>query len=174
MPTDPVLSVTEHAVLGILCEAPSHGFAISKQLDADSEVGKVFTVPRALVYRALGRLVEGGYARQVTTEKRGGPKRVVHEATAEGDRALRHWLAVPVGHIRDLRIEFLLKLTLLRRAGESPLHLIRSQRERLAPTFDALGDPAIDPRDHVEQWRRSNARAAMSYLDTLEDAFLEL
>jgi PadR family transcriptional regulator AphA len=79
-----------------------------------------------------------------------------------------------VGHIRDLRIEFLLKLTLLQRAGRPPLALIRSQREALTPTFDALNDPAIDPRDHVEQWRRSNAAAAATYLDTLERAQLAM
>lgn len=168
------LSVTEHAVLGVLSEAPSHGFAISKQLDVDSEVGKVFTVPRTLVYRALDRLVEAGYAEHVTTEKQGGPKRVVHGATRSGRSELRRWLSEPVGHIRDLRIEFLLKLTLLRRAGGSPLDLIRAQREALTPTFDALDDPAIDPSDHVEQWRRSNAAAAANYLDTLERANLGL
>jgi PadR family transcriptional regulator AphA len=166
------LSVTEHAVLGILCEAPSHGFAISKELDVESEVGRVLTVPRTLVYRALDRLVDAGYEEQVATEKRGGPKRVVHAATDPGHQELRRWLAEPVGHIRDLRIEFLLKLTLLQRAGRPPLALIRSQREALTPTFDALNDPAIDPRDHVEQWRRSNAAAAATYLDTLERAQL--
>ena len=160
-------------MLGILCEGPSHGFAISKKLDAESEVGKVFTVPRTLVYRALDRLVEGGYAGQAATEQGNGPKRVVHEATAKGRRELRRWLADPAGHIRDLRIEFLLKLTLLRRAGKSPLDLIRSQRETLSSTFEALGDAAIDPQDHVEQWRRSNAAAAASYLEALEGAYAD-
>lgn len=171
--TGSMLSVTEHAVLGILCEGASHGFAISKHLDVDSEVGSVFTVPRSLVYRALDRLVENGYAGRVSTEKGGGPSRVVLEATLKGQEEVRRWLDEPVAHIRDLRIEFLLKLTLLRRARESPLHLIRSQREALAATFNALDDPAIDRRDHVEQWRRNNAAAAAAYLETLEDAHRE-
>lgn len=165
--------MTEHAVLGILCEGPSHGFAISKQLEADSEVGSVFTVPRSLVYRALDRLVESGHGRQVTTEKGSGPKRAIHKTTARGRREHRRWLYEPVGHIRDMRIEFLLKLTLLRRANSSPLTLIRAQRAALALTFDALHDPAFDPRDHVEQWRRANATAAAAYLDTLEDVYIE-
>jgi len=169
--TGSALSVTEHAVLGILCEGASHGFAISKQLDADSVVGTVFTVPRSLVYRALNRLVEDGYAARMSTEKGSGPSRVVLEATARGRDEVRHWLDAPVAHIRDLRIEFLLKLTFLRRARVSPLQLIRSQREALARTFDALDDSAIDRRDHVEQWRRSNAAAAAAYLDILEKAY---
>jgi PadR family transcriptional regulator AphA len=165
--------VTEHAVLGILCEGPRHGFAISKELEGGSEVGSVFTVPRSLVYRALDRLVESGHARQVTTEKGSGPKRAIQKTTAKGRRELRRWLDEPVGHIRDMRIEFLLKLTLLRRANSSPLALIRTQRAALAPTFDALHDPAFDPRDHVEQWRRANAAAAADYLDTLEGVYID-
>lgn len=169
--TESQLSVTEHAVLGILAEAPNHGFAISKQLDAASDVGRVFTVPRSLVYRALDRLVDAGHAEQVTTEKAGGPRRVVHAVTAEGRRELRHWLAEPVDHVRDLRIEFLLKLSLLQRAGLSPISLIRSQRAALDETLDALDDPATDTRDHVELWRRSNAAAAAAYLASLERAY---
>lgn len=170
--TNSALSMTEHVVLAVLSEGPTHGFAISKELDVENEVGKVFTVARALVYRALDRLVESGYAEPVATEQRGGPKRVVHEATGAGHREHRSWLALPVSHIRDLRIDFLLKLTFLRRAHLSPVDLIRAQREALRPAFDALNEPAVDPRDHVEQWRRSNARAAAAYLDELESAHL--
>lgn len=165
------LSLTEHAVLAILGEAPSHGFAIAKELDPESEPGAVFTVPRTLVYRALDRLVASGYAEKISTEKGGGPRRVVHGATDRGRLELRRWLSQPVAHVRDLRIEFLLKVTFLRRSRLSPLRLIAVQRDTLAATFDALSDPPVDPLDHVEQWRRSNATAAARYLETLGHAY---
>ncbi len=167
----PQLSVTEYAVLGILAEEPSHGFAISKQLDPESEVGRVFTVRRSLVYRALERLVEAGYASAIATEKGDGPNRVVHRVTRNGRRRLSAWLGHPVDHVRDLRIEFLLKLTLMTRSGASPLALIRSQLAALGPTFDALDAPMTDPHDHVELWRRHNAAAAANYLQELESRF---
>ncbi len=167
----PRLSLTEYAVLGILAEGSSHGFAISKELGPDSEVGRVFTVRRSLVYRALERLVDMGYATAVATEKGDGPNRVVHRVTRNGRRRLSGWLGRPVSHVRDLRIEFLLKLTLLTRSGESPLALIRAQLAALAPTFEALEAPMTDPHDHVELWRRHNAAAAASYLKELETRF---
>ena len=167
----PRLSVTEYAVLGVLAEEPSHGFAISKQLDADNEVGRVFTVRRPLVYRALDRLVESGYAEPVATEKGEGPQRVIHRVTRNGRRRLRSWLGQPVDHVRDLRIEFLLKLTLTTRAGGSPLELIRAQQAALSPTFDALEQPPAEPIDHIELWRRHNAAAAADYLKELEGRF---
>jgi DNA-binding PadR family transcriptional regulator len=165
--TAPHLSTTEYAVLGVLAEGPSHGFAISKLFEPDAELGRVFKVRRPLVYRALERLVEAGHAEEVTTEKGdAGPNRVVHRITGSGRRLLRIWLAEPVRHVRDLRIDFLLKLALLRRAGRSPLALIRKQRRVLEATLQALSESETD--DPVELWRRHSAGAAAAYLADLE------
>jgi DNA-binding PadR family transcriptional regulator len=165
------LSVTEFAVLGILAEGPTHGFAISRQLDPGSEVGRVITVRRPLVYRALDRLVELGFAEPTFTEKGEGPQRVIHRVTPSGRGRLNSWLNQPVEHVRDLRIEFLLKLALLRRSDRSPFALIRAQRTALDPTLAALDDPAHDPSDHVELWRQHNAAAAAAYLEELETGY---
>lgn len=165
--SDPRLSVTECAVLGLLAEGPSHGFALAKKLDAGSNVGRVLTVRRPLVYRALDRLLELGYVEPVTTEKGEGPRRVIHRITATGRRRLRRWLREPVEHVRDLRIEFLLKLALIKRAGDSPIEVIRNQKEALEPTLSALDDTGADSGDHVELWRRHNAAAAASFLEEL-------
>ncbi|MGH3650119.1 MAG: PadR family transcriptional regulator [Acidimicrobiia bacterium] len=163
------LSVTEYAVLGVLAEGPSHGFAISRELAMDGEVGRILTVRRPLVYRALDRLVGEGLAVVVHTEQGGGPRRVIHRVTEKGRRRLRLWLTEPVGHVRDMRIGFLLKLALLRRSDRSPLSLIRGQQRTLRPTLAALDEPGSD--DHVELWRRHNALAAAAYLDDLEDLY---
>jgi DNA-binding PadR family transcriptional regulator len=164
----PQLSVTEYAVLALLAEEQSHGFALSKELDAGSAVGRVFTVRRSLVYRALDRMVEVGYAEPVTTERGHGPKRVIHRITSAGRRRLRRWLDKPVEHVRDLRIEFLLKLAFLERGGRSPLGLIRKQRAALESTLTALDDPGEKVTDQVELWRRHNATAAAAFLEDLE------
>jgi PadR family transcriptional regulator AphA len=161
-------SLTEYAVLGILAGDAAHGFAISKQLAAGSDLGRVITVRRPLVYRALDRLVEAGLAEPGHTEPgNAGPNRLVHRITANGRSALNRWLNRPVDHVRDMRIEFQLKLALLERLGRSPLVLIRRQREALAPTLSALDSPS-DSTDSLELWRRHNAIAAGTYLESLE------
>jgi hypothetical protein len=66
-----------------------------------------------------------------------------------------------------MRIEFQLKLALLERLGRSPLVLIRRQRAALAPTLSAL-DSLSDSTDSLELWRRHNAIAAGTYLESLE------
>lgn len=167
VPESSELSVTEYAVLGILAEGPSHGFALAKELGANADVGRILTVRRPLVYRALGRLVDQRLAEPVTTESSdSGPDRTIHRVTGRGRRRLRHWLTEPVAHVRDMRIEFLLKLAILRRSGTSPARLVSAQKDSLRPTLEALDDPRTD--DHVELWRRHNARAAGAFLDELE------
>ena len=117
-------------------------------------------------YRSLDRLVTEDLAEPVRTEPGdSGPRRTVHRATPAGRRRLRRWLEEPVGHVRDLRIEFQLKLALLDRADRSPLTLIAAQRDALAPTIVALEGQG--PVDHVELWRQHVAKAAGEYLDDL-------
>ena len=162
-------SLTEYAVLGLLAGGPTHGFAISKTLQPDTEVGRVITVRRPLVYRALDRLVDAGLAEPAHTEPgTAGPNRVIHRISRLGRRRLDSWLGSPVGHVRDMRIEFQLKLALLQRLRRSPLQLVVAQRETLDPTLAALDVSSSGPVDHLELWRRHNAVAAASYLESLE------
>lgn len=158
------LSATEYAVLGLLAEVPKHGFALAKQLGAATEVGRILTVRRPLVYRALARLVDHGYAERAHVEQGdAGPNRAVHRVTRRGRHRLRRWLDQPVDHVRDIRIELLLKLALLQRSNRSPTTLLSAQMESLRPTLEALEeDMGID---HVELWRRHNARAVRAYLE---------
>ena len=163
-------SVTEYAVLGVLAEGPNHGFALAKELTPRAELGRIYTVSRPLIYRALDRLVGAGLAEAMHIEEsEAGPNRTVLRITRRGRAHLRRWLEQPVTHVRDIRIEFLLKLALLQRIGESPGSLIDRQREVLKPTLAVLEELSTD--DHVEIWRRHNARATDAYLEELRLLF---
>jgi hypothetical protein len=67
-----------------------------------------------------------------------------------------------------MRIDFQLKLILLRRSRRSPLRLIRAQRIALGPTLTALESASADDVDDLELWRRQSATAAADYLEHLE------
>lgn len=160
-------SLTEWAVLAVLGEQPRHGFAVARELTASSDLGRVLTVHRPTVYRALDRLVTGGLAER-TEEEPGdaGPNRTRHRATRAGRAALKRWFDTPVVHVRDLRIEFLLKLRLLERAGRDVGPLVRAQREALADTLTGL--VAGTDGDVVDEWRRHNGVAASAFLAEAE------
>jgi PadR family transcriptional regulator AphA len=154
-------------VLGLLGEGESHGFALSRQLGAGGDLGRVLTVRRPLVYRALGRLVDAGLARQVEVERGdAGPERRIHRITPAGRRVLGDWLEHPVDHVRDLRIDFLLKLALIERSGKSPSQLIRRQNQALSGKLEALSRVG-DGTDHIDLWRRNSALAAATFLEEL-------
>src|SRR2546421_10383851 len=96
-PTEgPGLSLTEWVVLALLSEAPSHGFAVARNLSRTTPLGEVWTVPRPLVYRALGRLEEQGLIVEAGEEPGDpGPRRMVYEATGKGRKAAAHWRGGP-------------------------------------------------------------------------------
>lgn len=101
----PELSVTDWAVLALLSEKPAHGFAIAKLLAPDADLGRIWTVSRPLVYRALSTLERKTLVEPVGVELGDrGPARTRMRATAAGEKAVTQWLQTPVEHVRDLQI----------------------------------------------------------------------
>ena len=165
------LSPGEWAVLGLIAEQPRHGFAVRKALGPDGDVGRVWSLPGPLVYRALTTLQAKGLAEVVRAERSEvGPQRTVVTATPAGRDLLQAWLAQPVEHLRDFRSLFMLKLVMLDRAGEDPATLGAAQRDRVEPVVAALSD-RLRTSDGFERtlaaWRLESARAAVRFLDGL-------
>jgi PadR family transcriptional regulator AphA len=163
-------SLTDWVVLGVIAEAPTHGFAVARELASEGAIGQVWTVPRPLVYRAIASLGEKGLVAECgTSEGQRGPVRTMVRVTRRGRTALNRWLDQPVIHLRDVRTVFLCKLALLERSGRSPDALIRSQRADLQPLFAAIERaPRGEGFDLVlAQWRREQARAVRRFLDSL-------
>ncbi len=160
------LSLTEWVVLALLVEAPAHGFAVAKQLRSATDLGRILTVHRPLVYRALRRLVDDALVEEVQTEaSTTGPTRTIMRPTSRGRAAVDEWLDRPVDHVRDLRIEFLVKLRLNQRRQRDASTLVLAQHDALAATLEQLA--SADDHDVVDRWRRHSARAAQAFLADL-------
>jgi len=156
-------SLNDWVVLALVAEEERHGFAIARELTPDSQLGRVWTVPRPLVYRSIERLAEARWIESVR-EERGdqGPRRTVMRATPIGRRRLRAWLGRPVAHPRDVRAELLLKVMLLERAGRDPRPLVQAQLDAFADVFagiTAQARRAAGPDRVVASWRLENTRA---------------
>ena len=163
------LLLGEWACLGVLALGPSHGFEVARQLAADGEVGRVWTLTRPLVYRSLDQLGERGLVRAVGEEPGvAGGNRTILDVTSEGRAELRTWLSVPVEHLRDLRSELLLKLVLGDLNGVEARALLVRQRELVAEHAAAAARLVErEPDDVVARWRRASASAASQFLDDL-------
>ena len=164
------LSLADWSVLGVVAEAPTHGWAVVRELAADGALGRVWTVPRPIVYRSINTLRALGFVEEQGEAHSGrGPQRTIVRVTRRGRAALTRWLAEPVDHVRDVRSEFLLKLALLDRSGKSRDALVRRQLDELAPVFDALERPGGgNGFDRVLiSWRRESALAVRRFLEAL-------
>ena len=170
--TRPLL-LGEWACLGILAQEPAHGYTLARRLAPDGDVGRIWSVSRALTYRAAGHLIERGYARELRAEPGiAGGMRTPLAPTAKGRKVLAGWLLEPVTHLRDVRTELLLKLQLCRNLGVDPGPLLDAQRRHFAPVAASLrsagaGEPGADP---VTAWRHEYSTAAMRFLDRVATA----
>jgi DNA-binding PadR family transcriptional regulator len=172
MTAEPSMSLPEWLVLAILSQQPLHGFAVAQLTAVGGELGRVWRIPKAVIYRAIGRLLEAGLIVPESTQPGLGPQRTVYTVTPAGRVAAQRWLHTPVEHVRDIRSHLLLKLALLDRAGEDPTDLLRSQREVLEPIARAI--EASRPEDGgfdatLLAWRRASAVAALEFLDMVGD-----
>ena len=166
-------TLAEHTCLTLVVQGVSHGWAIGSLLTADGELGRVFTLSRPLTYRAIDGLVTQRLVRR--KEPTGGTRdRATLTATAAGRRVAAAWLDTPVSHVRDVRIELMLKLLLRERAGLPVAPLAAAQLEALPfeRLLDAHGHDAHDAHDAqdgdegdlVDLWRREHARSVQAFL----------
>ena len=167
------LLVGEWAVLALLCERPSHGYAIHATMAPDGELGRIWSLGQPLTYRALDVLRSLDLV-EVVAVKPGvrAPRRTELQATAQAKRMVTRWLKTPEPHVRDLRSSLLLKIHLLRRRGRSPVQLLTAQRELLVSQAAALAEPVEgddQPDVLVRRWRRTMTEAALRFVEeTLE------
>lgn len=163
------LLLGEWACLGILYPAPTHGFAIAGRLKPTGDVGRVWSLSRALTYRSLDQLAIRGFIHPLGEEPGiAGGNRTILAATRSGRAQLRRWLASPVVHLRDLRSELLLKLIIADNCGIDVSAMLDAQRTHIVERSMAISS-RIDrePDDVVALWRSESSNAALRFLDRL-------
>jgi DNA-binding PadR family transcriptional regulator len=162
------MALAEWTVLVLLSQRPAHGFAVSQLTAPAGELGRIWRIPRPIVYRAIGRLVEAELIRPASVEPGLGPQRTIYTVTPRGREAAEEWLNTPVEHVREIRSQLLIKLALLHRAGRDPAGLLARQRAVLDPIARAVQaqQASLDGFDAILlAWRRATAAAALGFLD---------
>lgn len=165
------LTAGEWAVLALLDEQSTHGFALARALEPEGEVGRVWSVRRPLVYRALETLERKGLVAPVETlPSPRGPQRTMFAATGAGERALAGWLREPVTHVRDGRSLLMLKLLFLTRRRVDPTALLTQQRDHFASLAQTLSQAAQDTGGFhrtLVLWRLETTTAAVRFTEVM-------
>ncbi|HRB02246.1 MAG TPA: hypothetical protein PLP26_02695 [Ilumatobacteraceae bacterium] len=170
--TNDQLLLGEWACLGILYPTPTHGFAIAARLKPDGDVGRVWSLSRALTYRSLDQLAGRGYLQPVGQEPGlAGGNRTILAATRTGRAQLRKWLATPVTHLRDVRSELLLKLIIADICAIDITRMLAAQHAHIAEMVTGLArNIDADPSDVVALLRIESATAVQRFLERLPPA----
>jgi DNA-binding PadR family transcriptional regulator len=161
------LLLGEWACLGVLAQAPAHGYDVALRLAPTGDIGRVWSLSRPLTYRALDQLARRDLIAPTAEEKgKAGGVRTILSPTKDGRTTVKRWLHEPVGHIRDVRGELLLKLVL----SDDPRPLLEAQRARFAPMAGALATAGGSRRtttDPVAAWRYESSRAVLRFIDRM-------
>lgn len=165
------MTPSEWAILALLAEGPTHGFAIARVMAEDGEIGKVWSLRRPRVYYAIEALTRQGLARPAkTVASRTGPHRTILRITPAGRRAVADWLNTPVEHVRDARSLLLLKLLFLERRNLDRAPLLNAQRARYGSIAERLAR-SVNDADGFDQtllrWRLETATAALRFIDSI-------
>lgn len=123
----------EYAILGLLLEGPMHGYEMARHFDGH-ELVTVCPIEQSSLYTYL-RNVEGrGLVSWEESRVGARPPRKIYALTADGEEAIRRWLDAPVLRIREVRLDFLLKLYFLHRMDPE------AERELLDLQIDVCRD----------------------------------
>ena len=120
----------EHALLGLLAQSTGsrHGYDLAREFQPGSELAEIIRLEPGMLYHHLKKMERAGWvtSHQEVVERR--PARFVYTLTDEGETELDRWMTEPVGHTREIRLAFLVKLFLARQTDSALAErLIREQ-----------------------------------------------
>jgi len=168
------LATGEWAVLALVGEGDTHGFAVARALAPDGAVGRVWGMRRPLVYHTLDVLADLELVAPAGTEPSGsGPLRTLLTVTPAGRDRLATWLERPVDHVRDARSQLMLKLLFLDRAERDASELLAGQAQCFAAQaaeLQARLEEAEGFARTLALWRLENTRAAIRFVEAIRSA----
>ncbi len=148
----PGSDAVEYALLGLVLEQPMHGYELMQRYD-DGALAHLFHLEMSHLYGLLKRL-EGAALIEYELHAQGAkPPRKVYRATEKGRAEFSTWVTSAVPHIRDIRIDFMLKLYFARRAV--PRKLGRLLQKQIVNCREDLETVDRDLTANVDEFART-------------------
>jgi DNA-binding PadR family transcriptional regulator len=175
--TKSTLTPAEYGILGLLRERPTYGYELQRQFSANQGLGRVCPVEPGMVYASLKslsglELIDGAW------DSSSYPPRAVYSTTDLGEATFQRWLLAPVERMREVRLDFLVKLyfalkedrALAARLIEGQIAATRAYAETITRQQKAY---AADPASFdaiVLSSKASAARITLDWLRKSQDA----
>lgn len=151
----------KHALLGILNEAPKHGYDLKRAFD--DKLGDLWSLNVGQIYTTLERLHGEGLVEYDTVEQSDKPDKKVYRITPTGKEAFEIWRMSPLKvEPRSLRDELFVKLAFMDSDdAEAILTLIQAQHSAYMAQMMSL----TNRKFHIEQ----EAKVALAKATTSDD-----
>lgn len=163
----------EYAILGLLLEGPMHGYEMARHFEGH-ELTTVCPIEQSSLYTYL-RNVEARDLVQWEEERVGArPARKKYSLTAAGEAAVRRWLDAPVMRIREVRLDFLLKLYFLHRQDRAAERELLDAQLAVCRDYLAVLEREPDSTPFLRLVNGSKRSAALATLNWLESYAREL
>ncbi|MGE3797848.1 MAG: PadR family transcriptional regulator [Thermomicrobiales bacterium] len=172
----------EFAILGLLAteQEGRHGYDLARSFAPGQPLGEILRLEPGMLYHHLKRLERSVSVTQTTIQSGSRPPRQVYEITDHGRSRLRKWLQSPVGHTREIRLDFLVKLYFAERLDpqvatnliSTQLAILREVRESMTLP-DAFEEAPADQEARRFLWsvrtlRIAQTEAAIDWLESLQ------
>lgn len=120
----------EFILLGVLLQKPMHGYDLYKYLNTDPVLNQIWTVKQSMMYAMLEKLESLGLVESRIVDSGTLPVKREYHVSEVGENAFMDWITTPVDRPREIRVEFLAKLSFLLRADrEQARTLLERQRD---------------------------------------------
>ncbi len=129
------LTPTSYIVLGML-EAAGESTPYDLKRGVAASLGNFWSLQHAQLYTEPERLAAAGYLSE--RREHGGRRRKHYKITAQGQKALREWLAEPTDELTELRDPGLLKIFFGADPGTLANQQLRAHRDKLAEYEEIL------------------------------------
>ena len=103
----------EYAALGLLADSPAHGYELARRWEA-SPLAEVIPTEQSVLYGYLRTLERRDLLEWEEVRVGNRPPRRIFTPSEAGWEVLRAWLRAPVRRMREVRMDLLLKIYLLR------------------------------------------------------------
>jgi len=151
-PIHVALTPTAYAILGLLRQRPMHGYEIAQHFKPEADLGQVVPADMSTIYTFLKDLQEHGLISGKRETVGARPPRTVFSPTAEAEELFLDWVRRPVARIREIRLDFLLKLYFAQQLGpaevkalvEAQLAVGRSYLKRQKTSARALATSSFE------------------------------
>jgi DNA-binding PadR family transcriptional regulator len=164
-------TATRFALLGLLLDQPSHGYDLYQRFSDPAGLGQVWHLGMSQMYADLKTLEASGWVSARREQQGARPAKNIFTLTKDGRTAFQEWMAQPSRGLREMRVEFIVRLYFAqRRTPNAVAALIARQEESLREELGRLRQSRPSPHESavfvqvVHSFRLSQIEAALTWL----------